>query len=345
MQRIAITGASGFIGTALVHALAERGHAVVALDQHAPREPLPAERFIQADIEDQGALNEAFHGVDVVHHLAALPSIARAPELQYWRVNVAGTRAALASAQSSGVRHFVHMSSSTVYGAPSQCPIPESAPLRPRNPYSRTKAAAEEAVQIASRNGMPCTILRPRVVVGRGRAGVFALLFHFIARGLPIPLPGGGRNQFQFTAVEDLVSAAIAAAREEPGSRCPIYNIGSDVRAPLRSELEGLIAFAGSRSRITALPGAPMLWSLSLLEKLGLSPLVPEQTQILARDFVLDTTLARERIGFVPLHDNNQGLLEAWSWWSEHLGPGGIRDLVGHWKMRHQNALQRRGGV
>ena len=191
---------------------------------------------------------------------------------------------------------------------------------------------------------MPCSIIRPRVVVGRGRAGVFSLLFHFIARDLPIPLPGGGHNYFQFTAVKDLVEAAIATSETSPGDECPILNIGSHVNAPLRTDLEQLIDFAGSTSRIIPLPSAPMRWTLGAMHQFGLSPLVPEQYQIMEKDFVLDTTLAQERIGFSPRYANGEGLLEAWTWWRKHLGPGGMGDLMSHWQMRHQNALQRRGG-
>jgi len=345
MKRIAITGASGFIGTALVNALTARGHSVVGLDQHAPGPSLKADTFIQADIRDRAALQKAFQGAEIVHHLAALPSIARAPELEYWRINVEGTRAALETAQNTGVAHFIHMSSSTVYGSPDHSPLRETTALAPRNPYSRTKAAAEEAVQLMARRAIPCTIIRPRVVVGNGRAGIFALLFHFLSRDLPIPLPNGGRNRFQFTAVEDLVEAAIAASEVKPGASCPIYNIGSDVVDPLHTDLKRLIDFAGSRSRIIPLPATPMRWGLEVMHRLHLSPLVPEQHQILARDFVLDTTLAREKIGFTPRHANSDGLLAAWTWWKTHLGPGGMRELMSHWKMRHQNSLQRRGGL
>ncbi|MEC9071914.1 MAG: NAD(P)-dependent oxidoreductase, partial [Myxococcota bacterium] len=269
LKRVAVTGASGFVGTALVHRLAEAGVTVVGTDRYAPETPLPVESFVVADIGDEDALAGVVAGTDVVFHLGAVASIARAPRGLYQRVNVQGTDGLLACARAAGARRVVHVSSSTVYGVPDENPIREDRALAPACPYSRSKAEAEAMCARHAAEGMEVAIIRPRVVVGPGRAGIFALLFTFLRKGLPIPLPGGASNQFQLTAVDDLAEACILAA--EPGVNVDgarVFNIGSEVNRPLRGDLEELIAHAQSPSRLIPVPAWPATTSLSLLHTL-----------------------------------------------------------------------------
>jgi nucleoside-diphosphate-sugar epimerase len=342
MEKVLVTGASGFIGTTLVQSLCKNGFHVIATDRFAPHKPLPAAQFLQGDLLDDSLMKEALREVKTVYHLAALASIARAPEAEYERVNVQGTRQLLAHAQHQGITKFVHMSSSTVYGIPQNIPLNENAPIQPKNPYSRSKADAEQQAMHAGKKGLDVSIIRPRVVLGTGRAGIFALLFSLIRKGLPIPLPGGGKNHFQFTAVRDLVDACMLTAQERSPGECQIYNIGSDVERPMIEELRELIRVAKSRSRILPLPADPVRGMLWGMHKIGISPLVPEQYQIMDTNFVLDTTRAKEKLRFKPKHQNGDGLIEAWHWWTENTKPGGWGDLVRFWKPRHQNALQDR---
>ena len=342
-----VTGGTGFCGTALVRRLArDATRDVVALDWLPPAAPSPGARFVRADVRHEAAVRRALAGADVVFHLAAIPSIARAPEGEYASINAGGTALVCRLARELGVRRLVHISSSTVYGAPSPArqPIPEDSPLAPAHPYSRSKHAAEAAVREAARAGLDAVILRPRVVLGPGRAGVFGLLFQLVAAGLPVPLLGGGRNRFQFTAVDDLVQACLLAAQApaRPRGAAPVYNVGSDVTRPLRAELEALIAHARSRSRVVGLPARPLGAALALGHRLGVSPLVPEQLQVFAADFVLDTRRAKRALGFRPRHANGDGLVQAWDAWRAAGGRPGLAALRSVWRARSQNSTQRR---
>ena len=89
--RAVVTGATGFIGTSMVHALAGAGVEVVATDRYAPHDALPVRDFIQADLRDSEDWGRVMEGADTVYHLAALPSIARAPWDAYVAVNATGT--------------------------------------------------------------------------------------------------------------------------------------------------------------------------------------------------------------------------------------------------------------
>lgn len=339
-MRVAVTGASGFIGTSLVRSLAAAGHEVVGTDRFEPAVELPVREFVTADLGDGHRLARALDGAELVFHLAALPAIARAPDATYEATNVAGTSLVLRLARRAGAAKVVYLSSSTVYGRPDAARIVEDQPSRPACAYSRSKAAAEEVCLRQADDGYDVSIIRPRVVVGAGRAGIFATFFAAMELGLPIPLPGGGDFRFQFTAVDDLVRALeVVAERGAPGR---IYNIGSAVERTLREDLRELFALAGSRSALVPVPATLALPAFAALHHLGVGPLVPEQYRIAANDFVLDTTRARDELGFEAARRNIDGAIDAWRWWGEHRDGSALKALVRWWRPRHQNALQRR---
>ena len=154
---------------------------------------------------------------------------------------------------------------------------------------------------------------------------------------------GGGKNHFQFTAVNDLVTASILAAQEDTQGTHETYNIGCDVLQSLYMEIQDLLESCQSSSRILSIPSKPLEISLGTLYKMGISPLVPEQYQIASADFVLDTSKAKDKIGFEPLNANGDGLVEAWHWWSKrNKTQSGLRGIVKAWKPKYQNALQKR---
>lgn len=190
---IAVTGADGFVGRALVGRLRSGGIEVrpTDLDTLDVRGPVPA---------------RAFAGCEAVVHLAALtgvaPSIGRPQE--YRRTNVDGTANVVAAAVAAGVRRFVFASSSSVYG---ECPTAatEDRALAPLSPYGATKAEAESLVWSAS--GIERVIVRPFTVYGPGQRA--DMLIARLLRGEAVRLFPFVRD---FTFVDEVVDGLVAAA-------------------------------------------------------------------------------------------------------------------------------------
>jgi len=153
--RVLVTGGAGYIGSFVLRALAERGHAAVVADnlstghREAARE-WPLAELDCADTERVAGLMER-EGVEAVIHLAALSLVGesmRQPE-RYFAHNVGGAEALLGACRRAGVRRFVLSSSAAVYGEPEVVPIPEDHPLRPTNPYGQTKVEIERRLAAA----------------------------------------------------------------------------------------------------------------------------------------------------------------------------------------------------
>ncbi|HEX6343388.1 NAD-dependent epimerase/dehydratase family protein [Umezawaea sp.] len=228
-MRVLVTGASGFIGGAVVARLVAAGHAVRAL-AHEADVPAGVESA-RADLRDRDSLVRAADGVDAVVHLAAVARVRESFErpLHHYEVNVGGT-VNLLSALPEGSR-VVFVSTGTVYGAPLSQPIPEDCPRAPANPYAASKAAAEDAVAWTARSGrIGATTLRLFNAAGgddRDGTRVITRAVDAAAGGTPLTVFGDGSAVRDFVHVEDVATAAALALERTAVGSHDVFNVGA----------------------------------------------------------------------------------------------------------------------
>ena len=162
-EKILVTGGTGYIGSHTCVVLIERGIEPVIVDNLSNSNPVVLDRieritkhrpaFHQVDVRDAGALKRLFreNKFDAVIHFAGLKSVRESAQKprEYHLNNVEGSRTVVDAMQSADVKRIIFSSSATVYGAPDSVPTPETAPLRPVNPYGETKVAIEKMLQAA----------------------------------------------------------------------------------------------------------------------------------------------------------------------------------------------------
>ncbi|SDY66859.1 Nucleoside-diphosphate-sugar epimerase [Modestobacter sp. DSM 44400] len=225
-----VTGAAGFVGSHTSEALLRLGHEVRGVDALTDYyDPMLKKAnvqvlqdwarfdFRQADLLDAD-LAGLLDGVDVVFHLAAQPGVRSSWQNGfgvYAEANVMATQRLLEAARLSEVRRFVYASSSSVYGRAARYPTSEDAPTRPFSPYGVTKLAAEHLCTLYADNwGLPTVSLRYFTVYGPRQRPDMAMN-RFIAAALEghaIPVYGDGEQVRDFTFVQDVVAASLAAA-------------------------------------------------------------------------------------------------------------------------------------
>lgn len=315
-KRVLITGGTGFLAKHLIDALLNRKVKLRIIDVRKPIREIAGVDYIEIDIRNKEKINELCFNTDILFHLASIPSVADAPPSIYYEINVKGTQNILEGALKNNIKKLIYVSSSSVYGVPSEFPLKESSPLKPVGAYGRTKLHAENLCREFIKAGLNISILRPRVLVGPGRIGIFSILFDRIIANKTIYMMGQGDNIFQFINIFDMVSACLLVA-EHPGTH--LFNIGSEHILPVKDEMSGLIKYARSHSRIKSIPSFPAKYLLKILSALNLSPLVEEQFAICDKNFKLDTQLAQKTLNWRPLYSDMDSLIQAFEWYVHHL--------------------------
>jgi nucleoside-diphosphate-sugar epimerase len=309
MPRVLVTGGGGFLGSYLAAALEAMDWEVRVLDVHLPSEPPHAGREqIEADVRDVEAVSRAARGVDVIVGNAALVPVARGHSKDYFEVNVGGTEAVLRAAAESGA-YVLHISSTAIYGMPSQLPIAGSTPFAPVDPYGHSKLAAEHAVSRARAAGQTVGLLRPRTLVGRGRLGLFDVIFSRVRAGRRVPIFGDGRNSVQLCDVEDFCAAALAAIQRRSGGD---FNIGALDYGTVREDIDALIAAAATGARIQPVPAWAIRCVLQPLDALGRSPFTAWHYRVGPLSFYCDVADAMRELAWRPRYSNAETLIAAY---------------------------------
>jgi 2-alkyl-3-oxoalkanoate reductase len=230
-----VTGASGFIGSAIATALRERGDRVRGLVRDERRgQGLRARgvELIQGNMTDADSLRRAVQGVECIYHTAAV--VGDWPDqAETWRVNVEGTRLLLEAAEAAGVRRVVHISSLAVYGNRHHRGTDETAPYRYGDTYTDAKIDSERVVlEHAGRSGMEAVCLRPGFVYGPGDRMLLPKLMAALVDG-KFAFIGDGSKEMNCIFIDDLARAAVLAG-SAAGLNREAFNLTDDTRTTLR---------------------------------------------------------------------------------------------------------------
>jgi len=240
-RRILVTGASGFVGQALVaHLVGLDSNEVVAMMRASPANRLAGARYVAAGDMTAGRLGAAtLEGVEVIVHAAARVHVLNDDKaksaIEFDRVNVTATLELAHQAVAAGVRRFVFLSSIGVNGVQTDIgkPFTEADPPNPHNPYADSKLKAEQGLLLLSeQSGLELVIIRPPLVYGPGVRANFAALMRAVQRGWPLPL-ACVHNLRSMVAMDNLVSF-IATCVDHPRAANTTFLVsdGQDISSP-----------------------------------------------------------------------------------------------------------------
>jgi UDP-glucose 4-epimerase len=305
---VLVTGAAGFIGAHLCRRLLGEGHEVIGVDNYAdfyPRwikegniAPLLRSKkfkFIARDLAEL-SLRKLLKTVDTVFHLAAQAGVRASWGTHfsvYLKNNVQSTQKLLEAAKDASLSRLIYASSSSVYGLTPDLPMTETSRLYPLSPYGVTKLAAEQLCFLYHKNyGVPTVALRFFTVYGPGQRPdmAFHKFFKAILGGREIAVYGDGRQTRDFTYVDDIVEANLAALKKAKIGQ--VYNVGGGHREELARLFPLFEAICGKPVRIR--------W----LER--------QKGDVLHTWAYIDK--ARKELGFRPRTDIRTGLQREWEW-------------------------------
>lgn len=329
-----ITGGAGFLGHNLARFLLKKGRSVRTIDL-APfdyEELKDKVTHFSGDIRNKEILSRAMNGADVVVHTAAGLPLWKPKEIM--SVNIDGTHAVLETALKLNVARVVHISTTAVYGIPDHHPLFETDKVDGVGPYGKSKIIAENICK-SFRNKLCIPILRPKTFIGRGRLGVFDILFDWIRRGKNIPIIGRGNNRYQLLHVEDLNQAIWLASTVIKKKANDTFNIGAEEFGTMKNDYQALLNYAGFKKQVIGTPAKPLIVVLRLLEKLGISPLYKWVYETADKDSFVSIEKAKKILDFKPQFSNVDALIDSYKWYLEHYkeyqGKSGVTHRV-PWK-------------
>ncbi|WP_283775744.1 NAD-dependent epimerase/dehydratase family protein [Rhizomonospora bruguierae] len=302
-MRVLVTGASGYVGWAVVHELRERGHDVVAMVHESSREfPLDVE-LRTAHLLSEASLSDAVMGVEGVCHLAAMVRVREAAEhpTRVWRLNVAGTlnlldALAVATEKTGQAARLVLTSTGAVYGTPAQQPISEDAPLAPINPYAASKVAAEQVIAAQAATGLVgATSLRIFNAAGAVARQADPDTSRIIPKAVAVAagqapavvVNGDGTAVRDFVHVGDIAAAVVLALEAVKPGQYNAYNVGA-VPASVNDVIASTERITGRRVAIEHRPAyaaeSPELRAdtAKIRGELGWSPLTTRLDELVA---------------------------------------------------------------
>jgi UDP-glucuronate 4-epimerase len=309
-RSVLVTGAGGFIGSHLCDALLALGHRVTGIDcftdyyrialkarNLALAAQNPNFRLVEADVVEADLL-QLMDGVEVIYHLAGQPGVRGSWGEQfevYTRNNILATQRLLEANLAKGRVPVVYASSSSAYGNQKVMPLDEAVAPAPQSPYGVTKLGAEHLCRLYSQvHGLPTVSLRLFTVYGpRQRPDMaFHRFLSAVAAGDEITVYGDGRQTRDFTFVEDVVAAFIAAGEVCAAGQmvAPVMNVAGGSRASMLDVLAAVTALTPHKIRVRHQP--------------------PQPGDV--QDTWADTKLATHMLGFKPRTELREGLERQW---------------------------------
>ncbi len=313
MSRVLITGACGFVGSALCRELRGRGHLLSGTTRDPARKqggdgtPL----YVIPDMDGATDWSRAVSGADVVIHLAARTHItggagAKALDL-YRQTNVEGSRALAEAAAAAGVRQFVFLSSIKAAGERSGGEgLAERTEPAPEDAYGLSKLEAEKAVQAADGGRMSLTILRPPLIYGPGVRANFLQLLDACEARRPLPL-AGIENRRSLVFVGNLAHA-VAECIDRPEAAEGIFHIADSEPVSTTGLIRAIGRALGRRQRLFPVPKAVLRIGGSITARRS-------AVDRLLGSLVVDGSRFRSALGWTPPYDFELGLAETADWY------------------------------
>ena len=293
---VLVTGANGFVGTALVKYLLATDQYFVRGASRVPASwPAKIDSFAVGDVSGQTNWQAALTNADMVVHLAARVHVMREashnPLAAFRRVNVAGTLALAEQAAQRGVSRFVFLSSIKVNGE--EGVFSESDAPAPTDAYGLSKLEAENGLrELAARAAMQVVVIRPPLVYGPGVKANFAGLMKLVSRGIPLPL-AGVHNQRSFVSIDNLTNF-IGETLTNPHAADETFFVsdGHDLSTP--QLIEAMANAVRKKARLFFVPTGLIQTAASIAGKKSMAKRLLGTLQV-------DITKARKLLNWQPL--------------------------------------------
>jgi len=265
VNKIIVTGGSGFLGRHLCRALLRAGYEVKNID--LKQSPDAEVETIIADVRDQGKMLELIKDADLVFHLASLIEAGESVKFpqKFIDYNISGTLSVLEAMRANGIKNFIFSSSAAIYGEPVRVPIKEDDRTIPINPYGMTKLAMEALLSnYVQAHGFSGVALRYFNLYGpeehhQPETHAIPRFIKQIYEGEEVTIWGSGAHQRDYIYIDDIVDAHLKAIKllEKEPHQYHYCNLSTQKPATVLDLIKIISQFLNKEAKITHFPDRP----------------------------------------------------------------------------------------
>lgn len=304
LMKILVTGASGFVGNAIVERLAHHSTDLIrAAVRDANRmlsPPTHVDVCLVGDLNANTCWQSALEHIEVVIHCAARVHVMTenhtSPLDAFRQVNVEGTLNLARQALAAGVKRFIFLSSIKVNGEQTAPGVPFHADMQPTpsDPYGISKLEAEQALlALAHGSTMQVVIIRPVLVYGPGVKANFHNMMHWIDKGIPLPLGGITNNRRSLVALDNLVDL-VAVCMNHPAAAGEVFLVSDGEDLSTAELLKRVAQAMGKRTWLVPLSARWLIMAATVLGRPGIA-------QRLCGSLQVDISKNQRLLGWQPL--------------------------------------------
>jgi len=324
-MKIAITGATGFLGKSLAEDLAKKGH---ELFLHARSEAKAntiknlATKLVVSDICDESAIKELVEGADVVvHTVSNFRSASGSPE-SYTAINLNGTINTFERAKEAGVKRFVHISTIGVLGDIKECPASETTDFNPGDNYQKTKLEAEQYCRKQAEDeslAMKLIVIRPCSLYGPGDMRMLKM-FRMLKKGTFFVV-GECEANFHAVYIDDLIAGIELAIDDESNNE--VFIMGGDKYISLKEYITTAAHAVGVKYPWIKIPFAPMYALSAVVEfacvPFGIEPpIFRRRVRFYRNNRAFDISKAQNKLGYAPQTSLEEGMKRTVQWYKNN---------------------------
>ncbi len=328
MEKILVTGATGFLGKYLVKQLVDDGYEVFALGRNERAGKVLVAlgaTFCAGDFTDKDSCRSYFEGVDYVIHAGALSTVWGKWE-DFYNINVEGTRNVCELSKEHNVKRMVYVSSPSIYsGKQHRFDIKENEfdKSNKLNYYIQSKIMSEDIIKEYNEKGLYTVVIRPRGLIGIGDTSLIPRILKANDK-IGIPLFNGGTNYVDITCVEN-VAYALSLCIKAADIDGQVFNISNGEPMEFKNILEMFLKSINKEAKYLKLPfglvygiAGFLEWIYKTFNKKGEPTLTKYTVCTLAFSQTLDISKAKEKLGYKPIMTLSEGILQYGEWWKEH---------------------------
>jgi len=321
-MKVAITGATGFLGKSLALWLSKQGH---ELHLHARSEAKAesikdlAKKIVICDITDSDGIRELVTDADVVIHTVSNFRSASGPPESYKSINVDGTVNTFDNARKAGVKRFIHISTIGVLGDIKECPASETTEYNPGDNYQRTKLEAELYVREQADAGidMELVVIRPCSLYGPGDMRMLKM-FRMLKKGTFLAIGDCSAN-FHAVYIDD-ITAGIERAMTHENINKEVFILGGENYISLKEYITAAAFAVGSKYPWIKLPFWPMYALSAVVEFICVPlniepPIFRRRIKFYRNNRAFDISKAKNQLGYSPSINIEEGMKKTVEWY------------------------------